>query len=52
MSGVGLGVVYASIYTSTALSLWWGTHLVRTQLENYLPGKTVIVSNASLPQRV
>ena len=41
--GVGIGIVIALIYSCAAVSLWWGSKLVRDN-EDYTPGRMISVS--------
>ena len=41
--GVGIGIVFALIYICTAVSLWWGSKLVRED-DDYTPGRMIAVS--------
>ena len=42
-SGFGLGLIFAMIYTGSALILWYGSKLVREN-DAYAPGDVFVVS--------
>ena len=42
-SGFGTGLIYAMIYTGSALILWYGSKLVREN-HSYSPGDVALVS--------
>ena len=46
-SGFGLGLIFAMIYTGSALILWYGSKLVREN-DAYAPGDVFVVSVSDL----